>query len=105
MTETIKLVVTVILLRWSSMLTATVKPTTRGLATAKLAIIRQAGRFGVPAALYCVSNNLTVVLLLYVPPTEAIVLGQLRVLFTAMASRWLLGTRYSTIQVTALVLL
>lgn len=61
--------------------------------------------FGIPSFLYAVQNNLFFFGLKLLPPALFQLMGNLRVLTTALASKWMLGTQISRVQWGALCLL
>lgn len=61
--------------------------------------------FGVPSFLYAVQNNLFFFGLKLLPPALFQLMGNLRVLTTALAAKWMLGTQISQVQWAALCLL
>jgi len=62
-------------------------------------------RYLVPAVLYSVVNNGGVLAMLYLQPLEAMMLGQLRVVFTVLLSRWILKLQFGWVQWASLLLL
>lgn len=66
---------------------------------------RQSARYIVPAFLYTIVNNGGVFVMLYLSPIEAILTGQLRIVFTVLLMRILLKEQYSWVQWSSLLLL
>jgi len=67
--------------------------------------IKESTRYAIPAAIYCVNNNLVFMILQHVNVTTFQLLGQLKTIFTGLLFRLFLGRRLTSVQYLAIWIL